>query len=148
MVERQSGWQLRIFFLEIHTRALGGSRDGACGGRDGFETKFQLPGRNNGTTLLALTKATLVWIWTFVVERTVRVETAQAEEKRVEALNLLALRKVVGRFVIVSRAPVLLQPVGREGRLGKTSPNRGRFGSGTAHPRCSRRHEIWCVGRD
>lgn len=64
--------------------------------RGWFETGFQLPGRKNGMTLLALTKAAVVWIWTLVVERTVRVETAQAEEKGVEAPNLLALRKVVG----------------------------------------------------
>ena len=109
----------------------------------GRVTHFSFEIETGGWDGLALTKATALWIWTFLVERSAYPETAQARENGLEALDLLTFWEVVSRFVIVSRTLLLLL-LGFRGRpigMRNTSLDRGCLGRGGVHPGFYRMHE-------
>jgi len=63
------------------SRRIEKSRGGACGGSVWIDIpyfSFGSPARNRSGKVgrLALTKATALWIWTFLVERSIQLETA------------------------------------------------------------------------
>lgn len=64
--------------------------------------------RNGKVARLALTKTTALWIWAFLIERSVHPETTQTRENRLEALELFTFRRISGRSVDIPRTLLLL----------------------------------------
>ena len=73
------GSKLHFFFGG--SRKIENTRGGARGGSVWIDMQyfsFDSPARNRNGKVgrLALTKATALWIWTFLVKRSIRLETA------------------------------------------------------------------------